>query len=174
MHLFHNLSFVTSFIKRHFSFCFLAAPSASPANVTGNSTSSTSIFVQWDQVPLPYQNGVILYYTVTYRLHYNALFPQTVVVAAPITQTTLTGLNQSTLYSIAVSASTSKGGGPPANISIATGKNNEFLSSLLDLETEITKMKKEKKTVSQYRKPKGECANGQSPPATHGSINSFF
>ncbi|XP_015768424.1 PREDICTED: uncharacterized protein LOC107347066 isoform X8 [Acropora digitifera] len=99
-------------------------PSASPANVTGKSTSSTSILVKWDQVPLPYQNGVILYYTVTYRLYYNGLFPQTVVVAAPTNQTTLTGLNQSTLYSIAVSASTSKGGGPFTYIYVATAKNS--------------------------------------------------
>ncbi|XP_074612981.1 protein sidekick-2-like isoform X2 [Acropora palmata] len=99
-------------------------PSASPANVTGNSISSTSIFVQWDRVPLPYQNGVILYYTVTYRLYNNGLFPQTVVVAAPTTQTTLVGLNQSTFYSIAVSASTGKGGGPFTYIYIATAKNS--------------------------------------------------
>ncbi|XP_044172445.1 protein sidekick homolog [Acropora millepora] len=99
-------------------------PSASPANFTGSSTSSTSILVQWDQVPLPYQNGVILYYTVTYVLYYNGLFPQTVVVAAPTNQTTLTGLNQSTLYSIAVSASTRKGGGPFTYIYVATAKNS--------------------------------------------------
>ena len=83
------------------------------------------------------------------------------VVAAPTNQTTLTGLNQSTLYSIAVSASTSKGGGPFTYIHVATGKNNEFPSSLLDLETDITTMKKEKKTVSQYGKIKGAWANGQ-------------
>ena len=83
------------------------------------------------------------------------------VVAAPTNQTTLTGLNQSTLYSIAVSASTSKGGGPFTYIYIATGKNNEFPSSLLDLETEITTMKKEEKTLSQYRKTKEEWANVQ-------------
>ncbi|XP_067037302.1 protein sidekick-2-like isoform X2 [Acropora muricata] len=99
-------------------------PSASPANVTGNSTSSTSILVKWDQVPLPYQNGVILYYTVIYRLYYNGLFSQTVVVAAPKNQTTLTGLNQSTLYLIAVSASTRKGGGPFTYIYVATEKNS--------------------------------------------------
>ena len=143
------------------TFFSLAAPSASPANFTGSSTSSTSILVQWDQVPLPYQNGVILYYTVTYRLYYNGLFPQTMVVAAPTNQTTLTGLNQSTLYSIAVSASTRKGGGPFIYIYIATGKKNEFPSSLLDLETEITTMKKEKKTLSHYRKTKWEWANAQ-------------
>ena len=129
---------------RLISFCFLAAPSASPANVRGNSTS-TSIFVQWEQVPSPYQNGVILYYTVTYYRWYYSRFPRTVIVLAPTTQTTLTGLNHSTVYSISVSASTSKGYGPAAYINIATGRNTEFLFSLLDLngETKIT-MKKGK------------------------------
>jgi len=112
-------------------------PSRSPAYVRGKSMSSTSIFVQWDQVPLPYQNGVILNYTVTYGLYYNGLFPQTVVVAAPTTQTTLVGLNQSTFYSIAVSASTGKGGGPFTYIYIATAKNST---------TAITKKTKEPTT----------------------------
>ena len=120
--------------------------------------SSTSIFVQWDQVPLPYQNGVILYYTVTYRLYYNGLFPQTVVVAAPTTQVTLTGLNQSTHYSISLSASTSKGRGPSTYIYIDTGKNRDFplISSLeFNGEKKETTTKKEKKTLIQCRKPKG-------------------
>ncbi|XP_067037290.1 uncharacterized protein [Acropora muricata] len=106
-------------------------PSAPPANVTGNSTSSTSIFVQWDQVPPSYQNGVILYYTVTYRL-YNRYrrFLHRVIVAVPTTQTTLTGLNQGTLYTISVSASTSKGRGPSTYIHIPTrcSGEQEFLN----------------------------------------------
>ena len=121
--------------------------------------SSTSIFVQWDQVPLPYQNGVVLYYTVTYRLYYNGLFPQTVVVAAPTTQVTLTGLNQSTLYWISLSASTSKGRGPSTSIDIATGKNRDFpFISLLEFNGEENN-NNEKGKESQYRKLKGEGAN---------------
>ena len=111
--------------------------------------SSSSIFVQWDQVLSQYQNGVILYYTVTYyRRHYSSSFPQRVVVAAPTTQTTLTGLNQGALYSISVSASNIRGDGPAASTSIATGKNTEFPYSLLDFDggTKIT-MKKGKKTL---------------------------
>ena len=145
-----------------FSLYFLAGPSAPPAYLRGKSLSSTSIFVQWDQVPTPYQNGVILYYTVTYyRVYYNR-FPQTVGVAAPTTQVTLTGLNQGTLYSISLSASTSKGRGPSTSISIDTGKSSEFPFSLLDFNAEkrITTMKKEKKTLSKHRKPKGERASG--------------
>ncbi|KAK2565266.1 Protein sidekick-1 [Acropora cervicornis] len=136
------------------------APSASPANVRGNSTS-TSIFVQWEQVPSPHQNGNILYYTVAYyRRHYSSSFAQRVVVAAPTTQTTLTGLIQGALYRIYVSASTSKGDGPAAYITIATGKNTEFLFSLLDFNGETkTTMKKRKRTLlsANMEIPKGRA-----------------
>lgn len=85
-------------------------PSAPPANVSGHNTSSTSIFVHWDQVPTEHQNGAILYYTVTYIALPKGL-RQTVIVAAPAHQTTLTGLNKYTNYSISVFASTIKGAG---------------------------------------------------------------
>ena len=123
--------------------------------------SASSIFVQWDQVPSQYQNGVILYYTVTYyKRYYSSSFPQRVVVAAPTTQTTLTGLNQGALYSISVSASNIRGDGPAASISIATGKNTEFPYSLPDFDggTKIT-MKKRKKTLlsANMEIPKGRA-----------------
>ncbi|XP_074612989.1 receptor-type tyrosine-protein phosphatase F-like [Acropora palmata] len=92
-------------------------PSGYPVNVRGNTISSTSIFVQWDEVPAARQNGVILYYTITYRPY--SVFCL-VNVFAPKTQITLTGLNESTIYWISVSASTIKGHGPARHISIAT------------------------------------------------------
>lgn len=99
------------------------------------SASSTSIFIQWDQVTTEHQNGVILYYIVTYREYYSR-FIQTVIVDAPTTQTTLTGLNESTLYSISVSACTIKGDGGSSYIYIDTGKNSGFPFSLLDFNEE--------------------------------------
>ena len=142
---------VFHYSKLYFSLYFVAGPSTRPAYVRGNSMSSTSIFVQWDQVPSRYQNGVILYYTVTYYRAYYDRFPQTVIVAAPTTQVTLTGLSQGTLYSITVSASTGKGRGPYTYISIATGKNTEFPVCLLGVngEKRTTTTKKEKKTLIQ-------------------------
>lgn len=106
-----------------FSLFFLLGPSGYPVNVRGNTISSTSIFVQWDEVPTARQNGVILYYTITYRPY--SVFCL-VNVFAPKTQITLTGLNESTIYWISVSASTIKGHGPARHISIATGKDSEF------------------------------------------------
>ena len=68
------------------------------------------------------------------------------VVIAPTTQATLTGLNHSTLYLISVSASTIKGNGYSSQIHIATGSNSEVSFFLLDFnrEKKITTIKKGK------------------------------
>ena len=86
----------------------LAGPSALLANVSGYSTSSTSIFVMWDQVPAEYQSGAMLYYIISYRA-----LPSGSVQTKNVTanQTTLTGLNKYTNYSITVFAFTIKGVG---------------------------------------------------------------
>lgn len=61
-------------------------------------------------MPAADQNGIIVSYTVTY-IALPGGSEQTKVVKAPATDTTLTGLNEFTNYSITVFASTSKGGG---------------------------------------------------------------
>ena len=91
-------------------FLFITEPNAPPGNVRKLSTNSTSIVVQWDQVPAPDQNSVILSYTVTYKALPDGS-EQTHHVTAPTTLATLTGLNEYTNYSITVFASTIKGGG---------------------------------------------------------------
>lgn len=92
-------------------FPFFPAPQAPPSAIQGNSTSSTSIFVQWERVPSAYQNGQILSYTVSYKA-LPLKSSRSKVVSAPIMNTTLTGLNEYTTYSITVAASTIKGSGP--------------------------------------------------------------
>ena len=91
-----------------------AGPNAPPCNVQVHRRGSTSILVQWSNVPAANQNGVILSYTVTYKMLSDGS-PQTKVVNAPTTQVTLTGLNEYTNYSITVFASTVKGDG---NVSV--------------------------------------------------------
>ena len=91
-------------------FFVLSEPNAAPSNVQGHNKSSTSILVEWSDVPPADQNGIILRYTVNYTGLPNGR-PKTKVVDAPATETTLTGLNEFTNYSITVFASTSKGGG---------------------------------------------------------------
>ena len=105
----------------------LTEPNAPPTNVRVQNTSSTSILVQWDDVPAADQNGIILSYTVTYTAIPDGS-PQTKVVNAPATDTTLTGLNKFTNYSITVFASSSKGGG---NVSEPTGVITDEDSKLL-------------------------------------------
>ena len=85
-------------------------PDAPPSNFQGHNTSSSSILIQWSNVPAADRNGVILSYTVTFKALPDGS-PQTKVVNAPTTQVTLTGLNEYTNYSITVFSSTVKGGG---------------------------------------------------------------
>ena len=92
------------------SFSIFTEPNAPPTNVQGHNTSSTSILVQWGNVPAADQNGIILSYTVTYRALPNGS-PLTKIVSAPTTKVTLTGLNEYTNYSITVFASTVRGDG---------------------------------------------------------------
>ena len=61
-------------------------------------------------MPSENQNGIILSYTVTYKALPGGS-PLTKEVNAQANETTLTGLNEYTNYSITVFASTSKGGG---------------------------------------------------------------
>ena len=101
-------------------------PNAPPTTVVGHNTSSTSIVVQWGEVPVADQNGIIRSYTVAYKaLPFGS--PQTEVVNAPTRQATLTGLNEYTNYSIAVFASTAKGDGNVSNpIIVITDEDSKF------------------------------------------------
>ena len=105
---------------------FFLGPNAPPSNVRAQNSSSTSIFVQWSNVPEADQNGVILSYTVIYKALPNG-GPQTEVVSAPTSHVTLTGLNEYTNYSITVFASSVKGGGRiSAPIFVITDEDSKF------------------------------------------------
>ena len=115
------------FISRFlFSFCY-KEPNAPPENVRGRNTSSTSILVQWDDVPKLDRNGIILSYTVSYNMLPSGT-PKTEVVNAPTKQATLTGLNEYTNYSITVFASTVKGDGNVSEpIIVITDEDSKFV-----------------------------------------------
>ena len=109
-----------------FCFCLLIEPNAPPSNVAGHNASSTSIFVSWGEVPFLDQNGVIVSYTVTYRSLPSGP-AETKKITAPASQTTLTGLNKYTSYSITVFASTSKAGGREStSIVVITDEDSKF------------------------------------------------
>ena len=108
----------------------LIEPNAPPANVQGHNTSSTSIWVDWETVPVAYQNGIILTYTVTYRALPAGIL-QTAKVRAPSTQVTLRGLKKYTNYSIFVFASTAKGDGNASDpITVTTDEDSKLLNAL--------------------------------------------
>ena len=109
-----------------FIFCY-SEPNAAPSNVRGHNISSTLILVQWGDVPADNQNGIILSYTVTYTALPGGR-PQPKVVKAPATETTLTGLNEYTNYSITVFASTVKGDGNVSEpIIVITDEDSKLL-----------------------------------------------
>ena len=108
----------------------VAVPNAPPANVIGKNVTSTSIFVQWDEVPANNQNGAIVNYTVTYTELPNGS-PTAEVVIAPKRNATLKGLKKFTNYRITVFASTAKGGGNRSDpIIVITDEDSKYNSGL--------------------------------------------
>ena len=105
-------------------------PSAPPVNVQGHDISSTSIWVDWDTVPVADQNGIILSYTVTYTAFPGGI-PRTAVVSAPTTHVTLRSLEEYTNYSILVFASTVRGDGNTSDPIIVTTDEDSKLSNAL-------------------------------------------
>ena len=114
--------------------CCYSEPNAPPSHVQGHNSSSTSILVQWADVNATDQNGIILSYTVGYTALPGGS-EETKVVKAPATDTTLTGLNEFTNYSITVFASTVKGdGNASAPITVITDEDSKcaFLCNKLN------------------------------------------
>ena len=104
---------------------FISEPSAAPLNVRGHNTSSTSIFVTWDDVPAADKNGIITSYNITYHSltenHSNST-----TVDHPDRHVTLVSLREYVNYSIRVFASTVKGNGPESDpVIISSGEDSE-------------------------------------------------
>ena len=88
-----------------------SVPGAPPENVTGHSTSSTSIEVNWGEVPADKQHGTILEYAVIYKETEGAADTEK-RVNSTARGIELRGLIKYTAYSIQVLAATVKGDGP--------------------------------------------------------------
>ena len=108
----------------------IAIPNAPPTNVKGNNESSTSIFVQWNEVKADHQNGIILNYTVTYA-ELPAGDSGKEIVTAPRRNAILTGLQKYTNYSLILSASTAKGAGNKCEpIIVITDEDRKYSSGI--------------------------------------------
>ena len=91
-------------------------------------TTSSSITVQWGEVPCIHQNGVITGYSVQYGVMGSGNTPQTMVVdGADTTQTTIGDLMSSTTYSIQVAAVNSEGTGVYSDPITATTKGVHYI-----------------------------------------------
>ena len=92
----------------------------------GHNTSSTSILVEWDDVPAYDQNGIIMSYNITYQSltenHSNST-----TVDYPVRQVTLLDLKEFVIYSITVFASTKIGDGPASDpVYVKTDEDSKY------------------------------------------------
>ncbi|GFS86545.1 protein sidekick [Nephila pilipes] len=96
-----------------------AVPSAGPSDVKINATSSTTIVVNWSEVPKIHQNGIIEGYKVYYGAK-NVPFQYKIIESNSTFTTTLTELRKYSLYSIQVLAFSRIGDGalsvPPISV----------------------------------------------------------
>ena len=107
------------------NFPYSLEPSAPPANVKGNNSSSTSILVQWDEVPENDKNGIIKGYNITYK-DWRSGVEKTQTVDSPNREVELEGLKEFTKYNISVLAFTVKGDGPlSSTITVTTDEDSK-------------------------------------------------
>ena len=101
-------------------------PDGAPQNVKGHNSSSTSILVTWDEVPVEQQNGIITGYTITYQSQ-TGNHNGNVSAGPSDRQKNITGLKENVFYNITVFASTVKGDGPHSTpvLLVKTDQDNE-------------------------------------------------
>lgn len=124
-------------------------PNAAPINVRARNLSSTSILVQWGEVPDTDKNGIILSYTVNYQATPEGSLQQSQVVNASNStrEVTLTRLHKNTEYKIMLFANTSKGGGNESEpVTVKTDEDSKYTiaqvtAAALVMECNITKFK---------------------------------
>ena len=101
-------------------------PSAPPLNITGRSTSSTSLMITWGHVPIGHQNGIITGYLVYIKESISRLWPSPITVHQQTYEKT--GLKFWTFYDVKVAAKTSVGPGSQSNVSqIRTEEDSKIL-----------------------------------------------
>ena len=109
-----------------FSFFFLPlAPAAAPGRLTGQNDTSTSVSVSWQALPKAARNGIIITYTLYYRVQ--GTTGQKSMKQTSALNARITCLSIFTKYAISVSASTSAGEGPDSDdIIIRTGEASKL------------------------------------------------
>lgn len=102
----------------------ISGPDGAPQNLRGQSTSSTSIQVLWDEVLPEQQNGVITGYTVTFKGQRGNQSGN--ISSIPSNrQVEIEGLKKFANYNVTVFASTAKGDGPHSALVVKTGQDSK-------------------------------------------------
>ena len=102
-------------------------PSASPKSVTVSDVTISSIIVRWGLVNCIQQNGEITGYSVKYGVQGDGSTQTVNVSGSDTTETTISGLNSSTSYTIEVAAVNSAGIGIFSNtIMEQTNDGNDY------------------------------------------------
>ena len=92
------------------------APSAAPADLVFLNSTSSTISIQWKAVPCIHRNGKIISYIVQYQEVGGGVFINE-SVSGDQRETSITGLQSSTLYDMQIAAVNSVGTGPFTNMS---------------------------------------------------------
>lgn len=108
----------------------ITVPSAGPANITAQNTSSSSVSVHWNDVPFEHQNGIITGYKVYIRKSGHDGEWDTVEVTTK--HCSFTGLDLWTLYDVNVSAITSVGEGVQSD-AVKVKTDEDGLCSFINL-----------------------------------------
>ena len=99
---------------------YIAEPGTAPDNLNGTAENSTAITLSWKYPVEP--NGVITHYQLQ-CIGRGQILDHT--VNSPQITATLSGLLPYTNYFCSITAHTSVGGGPTANISVTTKQNSK-------------------------------------------------
>ena len=112
------------------------APSGAPASVTETTVTSTSVTVQWEEVPCLDRNGEITDYQVV-TVNSQGMTVGTADVDVAARQATISGLTPSTQYTVSVAAVNGAGTGPIRGVSIETTGENQIIVVLLPMKNFI-------------------------------------
>lgn len=104
-------------------------PDKPPINVKFSYPSSTSLLVQWEEVPLGYRNGIIRSYSVQYAQMDKASPAITKDVGADTFSLVIPGLKKFHYYNISIWANTSIGSGSRSPFLEMTDQDGEMLQN---------------------------------------------
>jgi len=98
-------------------------PGDPPSGFSSTVHGSTSISLTWSEPLLPY--GIILYYTIEYNKSHNSTI--TIRVEAESRSYVVDDLNEYTVYSFSIYASTRVGDGPRATTTARTYESSMYI-----------------------------------------------